>query len=139
MDIATGYRWSTHWRIRPIQPFGYGYNLTNFYHGIPHNIILIIIEQIGLVGLAAWLVATAYCIKVSRRWYLWGTFLALGVVDHYSWTQIAPWYFAMVGISEAHRQKSANIFKGEEWQSVKSAEPKLQTVPLTSPIVTDAG
>jgi hypothetical protein len=114
MNIATGYRWMTHWRIRPIKLFGYGYNLTEFYPGIPHNIILIIIEQVGLIGLAGWLVATAYCVKVSKRWYLWVTFLALGVFDHYFWTQWAPAYWIAIGISEAHRQKTAVIFKGVE-------------------------
>lgn len=112
MDVATGYRWSTHWRIRPIQPFGYGYNLTNFYWGIPHNIILIIIEQIGLIGLAAWLAVTAYCVKTSKRWYLWASFLALGMVDHYFFTQWAPAWFVAVGLSEAHRYSDSNIFRG---------------------------
>lgn len=111
MDIATGYRWSTHWRIRPIQPFGYGYNMTEFYPGIPHNIILIIIEQVGLLGLAGWLVATFYVWRKSKRHYLWAGVLGLGMLDHFSFTQIAPWYFVMLGISEAYPLKSAAIFK----------------------------
>lgn len=111
MDIATGYRWSTHWRIRPIQPFGYGYNLTQFYWGIPHNIFLIIIEQVGILGLIGWVIATAYCIKTSRRWYLWGSFLALGMFDHYFFTQWAAVTWVLWGISEAHPQIRTNIFK----------------------------
>ena len=113
MDTATGYRWSTHWRIRPIKLFGYGYNLTEFYWGIPHNIILIIIEQIGVIGLGAWIVVTGYCIKTSKRWYLWGTFLALAGFDHYFWTQWAPAYFVAVGLSEARPYLTPAIFRKE--------------------------
>ena len=98
MDIATGYRFSTHWKIRPIQPFGYGYNLTEFYWGIPHNIALIIIEQVGLLGLM-WFGASIYSWKISKRHYLWASVFALGIFDHYLWTQIAPWWWVMVGVS----------------------------------------
>jgi hypothetical protein len=112
IKVATGNRWGIHWRVSPIRLFGYGYNLTNYYWGIPHNIALIIIEQVGPVGVVAWLAVTFYCFKTSKRYYLWSAVLALGMFDHYSWTTIAPWYFAQVGLSTLAIQ-SGNIFKGK--------------------------
>lgn len=133
MDIATGYRFSTHWRIRPVQPFGYGYNLTNFYWGIPHNQALIIIEQVGLFGLF-WFVPTFYLFRKSKRYYLWASVLALGIFDHYTWTQIAPWWWAMVGISEAHSLESGNIFR-EVKVEVPEMRGRLAGQPAESPDV----
>ncbi len=114
INIATGYRWNGYWKIDPILPFGYGYNLTEYYVGIPHNIALVIIQQVGLLGLAGWLVAAGYCIKTSKRYYLWAAILALGMFDHSFFTEWAALFWVCVGLSEAHPYKSPNIFKEVE-------------------------
>ena len=67
LELATGYRWLTHWRISEIKPFGHGFIVTEFYKGIPHNIILIIIEQVGILGALAWLFVIGYCL-IKTKW-----------------------------------------------------------------------
>jgi len=105
MELATGYRWLTHWKISEIKPFGHGFVMTEFYYGIPHNIILIIIEQVGISAALAWLFLTVYCLIKTRWKYAWVAILALGVFDHYLWTQAAMWWWALVGVSTISKRE----------------------------------
>jgi len=111
MEEATGFRWITHWRIQPIRPLGYGYNITEFYWGIPHNVPLIIVHQIGLVAGIAWLWVTLFCLVKTRWKYAFVGVLALSVFDHFIWTQVAPWWWVLVGVSSASSLHSDLIFK----------------------------
>jgi hypothetical protein len=111
LNEATGYRWLDHWRISPIKPFGYGYNMTAFYKGIPHNIVLIIIEQVGVVAAIAWLWIAGFCLIKTRWKYAWAGLIALGVFDHFIWTQVAPWFWALVGVSIVYSRRKDYIFK----------------------------
>lgn len=111
LDRATNTRWLTHWKLSPIKPFGYGYNMTGFYEGIPHNIVLIIIEQVGVVAAVAWCFVTGWCLFRTKWKYAFIAVLALGVFDHYLWTQVAPWWWCLVGVSTASDIKSDLIFK----------------------------
>jgi hypothetical protein len=98
LDNILGQRF-THWKLSPIKPFGYGINLTHFYYGIPHNIFLIIIEQVGILAMIAWCVVAFQGIK-NRKWrYVWIGFLLLGLVDHFIFTQAAPFYWILAGIT----------------------------------------
>lgn len=99
LEEATGYRWLTHWRISPIKPFGYGYTITEFYEGIPHMMPLVITEQVGPVAMLAWLFILVLCLIKSRWKYAWLGIGALSVFDHYLWTQVAPWFWALAGAS----------------------------------------
>jgi hypothetical protein len=97
LDKITGYR-MTHFQLTmPIKPFGYGINLTNFYWGIPHNVALIIIEQVGVFALLAWLWIAFLGVRKKETRVLWIGFIALGVFDHFIWTQAAPWFWALAG------------------------------------------
>lgn len=111
LEEATGYRWITHWRIDRIKPFGYGYNMTQFYHGIPHSIVLIIIQQVGIVAALAWLVVAKYCLIKTKWKYAWITMIGLGAFDHYFWTQAAPWFWVLAGVSTASNIKADYIFR----------------------------
>ena len=99
LNIALGYRWLTYWHLSPIQPFGYGYNVSQFYEGIPHNIMLIIIEQVGIIAAIAWLTLTLYAIIKTKWKYAFIGLLAMGVLDHYVWTQVAPYWWVTIGVA----------------------------------------
>lgn len=111
LDEATGFRWVTHWHLSPIKPFGYGYNTNAFYEGIPHNVILIIIEQVGIIAAIAWLFVVGYCLIKTKWKYAFIGVLALSVFDHYIWTQVAPWIWALTGVASASMIKGDFIFK----------------------------
>lgn len=98
LDNVFGQRF-THWQLSPIKPFGYGINLTHFYYGIPHNIFLIIIEQVGILALIAWLVIAYQGIRNKKWRYVWVGFLLLGLADHFIWSQGAVWFWCLCGLT----------------------------------------
>lgn len=109
LDKIIGYR-LTHWQLTmPIKPLGYGYNMLKFYWGIPHNIILIIIEQSGILAVLAWLWIAYLGIKQKSTRLLWIGFVALGVFDHFIWTQAAPWMWAITGATIGKEVLNANV------------------------------
>jgi hypothetical protein len=111
LDYATGYRWNTHWNLSEIKPFGYGYNINNFYLGIPHNIALIIIEQVGILAALAWLFVSFYCIVKTKWKYVFVIMITLGIVDHYFWTEFAPFFPIVLGIASTSFVSVDHIFK----------------------------
>jgi len=113
LNVATGYRWYGNWSLSPLKPFGYGYNIDEFYVGIQHNVVLIIIEQVGILAAIAWLFVIFYCLIKTKWKYLFVGILALGFFDHFVWSQVGCWYFTMVGVASASTIKSDKIFKGE--------------------------
>lgn len=99
LNEATGYRWLTYWKLSAIKPLGYGYNINNFYRGIPHNVVLIIIEQIGILAALAWLWVAGYGLLKTKWKYAWVAVLTLSVFDHFMWTQAAFWVWGLAGVS----------------------------------------
>jgi hypothetical protein len=90
--------------VTDIQPLGEGYGLTNFTPHTVHNVPLIIIQQLGWPGVLAalaWLWVTIRCLRGTRWKYAWVAVIALSVFDHYVWTQLAPVWWLLVGVSIA--------------------------------------
>ena len=82
-----------------IGPLGHGLVLTEFTGTTVHNVPLIIIDQIGPLAAMGWLAITSVCLVKSRWKYAWVGIVAMGVFDHYTWTMVAPWYWALAGAS----------------------------------------
>jgi hypothetical protein len=114
LDVATGDRWNNHWKLSPIKPFGYGYNINNFYYGIPHNVVLIIIEQVGILAALAWLFVVFYCLVKTKWKYAFIAVLSLSVFDHFIFTQFAPFLPCLIGVASLNNLKSDFIYKMED-------------------------
>jgi len=101
--------------LHSIKAFGEGYNLTAFSKvRNVHNVPLVIVQQLGWPGVlagVAWLWVTLYCLIKTRWKYAWVTLIALCVWDHYIWTQMAPVWWALIGVSTKSSIKSDLIFK----------------------------
>ena len=101
-----------------IKPLGNGYNLTGFGKQLNvHNVPLIIVQQLGWGGILAgiaWLWVSVWCLVRTRWKYVWGLVLALSVFDHFIWTQLAPWWWAIIGVSTAGSIKTDLMFKGRD-------------------------
>jgi hypothetical protein len=111
---ATGYRVTGNWQISELKLFGNGYYINwddSFKGRIPHNIPLIIVEQIGIIGAIAWCFVTGYCLFKTKMKYAWIGLLSLCVFDHYIWTQAAPYWWCLVAISTTVDMKSDLIYK----------------------------
>ncbi len=111
LDRITGLRFSHSKLTMPIKPFGYGINLTKFYWGIPHNLILIVIEQVGILAAMSLLFIVSLQLKEKRMIYAWVGILALGLTDHYLFTQASPWVWSLAGVSSVGNIKSDLIFR----------------------------
>lgn len=112
-----GYRWEVAKNaMTTLKPLGSGYNLTVFNKLIVHNVPLVIVQQLGWAGILAgiaWLWVSAWCLVRTRWKYVWVLVLALSVFDHFIWTQLAPFFWAIVGVSTAPNNINADlIFKG---------------------------
>ena len=101
---AIGYR--THvikQAMLDIKPLGEGYNLTAFEVGTVHNMPLIMVQQLGYPGILAalaFLWVSFYCLFKTRYKYVWALILILCVFDHYIWTQLAPIWWATIGLKD---------------------------------------
>jgi hypothetical protein len=92
---------------------GHGYSLSTVGGGIVHNIPLIIMHQVGPFAALAWLFVTLYCVIKTGWKYIWIAVIAMCVWDHYLWTQMTPWWWALVGVTTAHNIRRDWIFKHE--------------------------
>lgn len=88
-----------------IRPFGRGYNVMQFgQYLMVHNVPLVLVQQLGWPGVAAaiaWLWVSIWCLVKTKWKYAWTAILALSVFDHYIWTQFAPLWWTLVGVSTA--------------------------------------
>ncbi len=103
---AIGYRLLTiETAMTHIKPLGDGYSVSQFREGIVHNVPLVIVQQLGWPGVAAavaWMWICLWGLFRTRWRYAWILVAALSVWDHYTWTQIGPWVWALVGVSTAY-------------------------------------
>jgi hypothetical protein len=100
-----------------IKPLGEGYNLTDFGRPPPivHNVPLVLVQQLGWPGILAamaWLWVSIWCLWKTKWKYAWVLILALSVWDHFIFTQLAPYFWVIVGVSTAPDNiKSDLLFK----------------------------
>lgn len=96
--------------LEDIKPFGHGYYITEFTNETVHNIPLLINWQVGILAAIAWLWVTLFCLVKTKWKYVFTAVLVLGLFDHYLWTQVAPWWWGMVGVATVDTGKDL-IFK----------------------------
>lgn len=102
--------------VHNISLLGHGYFTMSTVNGqIVHNIPLIIIDQLGIFAGIAWLVLVFAGIIRTKWKYAWIMVLAMGVFDHYLWTQFQPWVWVLAGVSSTSVIKNDLMFKGVRW------------------------
>jgi len=74
---------------------------------------LIIVDQIGPLAGLAWLWVTIACLVKTKWRYAFIAVIALSLFDHYIWTQAAPYWWVLVGVSTTSTIKSDLIFRRE--------------------------
>lgn len=99
---ALGYRLSVIGNeMAEIEPLGIGYTLTEFKTNTVHNVPLIIVQQLGWPGIIAslcWLAVGIAGWRIKRWRYAWSLVFGLVVFDHFIWTQLAPYWWMLVGV-----------------------------------------
>jgi len=114
LDKATDERWSYGWRLhRPILPLGHGLNLVYHYREIPHNIVLLITDQLGPVAMVAWFVAVIGGIRKTKWKYGFVALILFGVFQPFVWTMMAPYMWVMAGTATSSNVQTSYIFRKE--------------------------
>lgn len=114
MNAMTSFRWEVY--DEAVQRFnfmGYGYSLDLRQGRNIHNVPLNIMDQIGVLAAIAWLGLTIYCAIKTKWHYAWVAILAMGVFDHYLWTQFGSMWWCLIGVSTASNIKSDLIFRSK--------------------------
>lgn len=118
VNLMTSGRWAI--IVRSLQDFrfiGHGYSMGIEISdiikecGTVHNLPLIILHQIGPFGALAWTFVTAYCLIKSKFKYAWIAVITMCFFNHYIWTQFAPYWWALAGVSMASKTKTDLIFR----------------------------
>lgn len=97
--------------VRNFSFIGHGYSLSTVGGGVVHNMPLIIMNQVGPFAALAWIFVTIFCLVKTGWKYIWVAVIAMAVWDHYLWTQMAPWWWVLVGVTTASGLKLDLIFK----------------------------
>jgi hypothetical protein len=96
---------SKRWRlitdaVRDMRPLGEGYSISVFKENTVHNVPMVIVQQLGWPGVVAgiaWLWLVVWGVVKTKWKYVFILVAALAVFDHYVFTQLAPWFPAVVG------------------------------------------
>ena len=111
LNEALNDRWLYGWRVqRPIQPLGYGLEVTYHSRQTPHNIILLVTDQLGPVAAAAWIGAMVVGIRNTKWKYGFLALVLFGVFQPFVWTEMAPYMWTMAGAATTSAS-SSYIFK----------------------------
>ena len=111
LNEATDLRWREGWRLhRPIRPLGHGVNVVYHYRGIPHNIILLVTDQLGPVAACAWMSCMVIGIRKTKWKYGFLALILFGVFQPFVWTEMAPYMWTMAGAATVST-RSSYIFK----------------------------
>ncbi len=110
-DITTD-RWEVfNVALADIKILGHGYKPGLAEPYTVHNVPMVIVDQIGPVAGLAWLIVSVWCLFKTKWKYAWIALLAMCVWDHYVWTQFAPYFWVLVGVSTTSKITSDRIFR----------------------------
>jgi hypothetical protein len=106
--------------LQDFKLFGNGYTITEFSPQTVHNVPLVIVQQVGIFAALAWLFVTFYMVIKSKWKYIWIIIICLSIFDHYLWTQVAPWWWVILGTTSIAPIENDYIFKSKSVDNVKS-------------------
>ena len=112
LNSITSQRWEIY--LEGLERFnfiGHGYSLNLMKGRNIHNVPLMIMDQIGVLAAIAWLGLSVYCAIKTKWHYAWVAVLAMGVFDHYIWTQFGAMWWVLIGVSTSSTIKSDLIFR----------------------------
>lgn len=122
-SAITDGRWDIYTNaITHLNFLGHGYNPVTMAYTSIHDVPLMVAYQLGILGLIGWAIMVFGTLKVTSEKYLVVGFLALGLWDHFFWTQLWLWTPAILGVAIVSKESdrlwnvalsAANAKKGE--------------------------
>jgi len=110
-DLTTGRLIDIKEAMSDIKPLGHGLKITEIDQKTVHNVPLVIVDQIGPIAGVAWLFLVFWCLLKTRYKYAWMSIIAMSLFSHEVWTQAAPYWWVLTGVSTASNIKDDAIFK----------------------------
>lgn len=112
LDNIFFWRWMQYKHmIKTFTPLGHGYEINVFNLYFAHNVPMIIAQQVGIVAALAWIWVVVVCLIKTKWKYAFVALIGMSLLDHYLWTQVAPWWWVVVGVAPASELKSDLVFR----------------------------
>jgi len=112
LDSITFWRWTQYKHmVQTFTPLGHGYEMNVFNYYFAHNVPMIIAQQVGIVAALAWIWVVVYCLIRTKWKYAFVAIIGLSLIDHFIWTQVAPWWWVLVGVATVSDRKSDLVFR----------------------------
>ena len=113
--IAVEANWDNRWSaitesFNDVKVFGHGYQPDNVKWQTIHNIPVRVLWELGVFGLLAWLGLIIYGLWKTSWKYAFIAVVAAGLFDHFMWTQLTPFFFALLGVSSWKQGESDKIY-----------------------------
>lgn len=71
-----------------------------------HNVPLLVLDQIGIIGALLWLWVLGYGLLRSRAKGIWLIIGLLSIFDNYVWAQLGMWYWYLAGSTQVYSKSS---------------------------------
>ena len=104
---------STGWEeaLTTVKPLGHGYEPFNVRWYSVHNVPLRILREVGPIAAIAYCFLMVYCLIKTKRKYIIVALIALGLFDHFLYTQLCVYTFVAIGIAMRLDQEDDLIFR----------------------------
>lgn len=99
--------------LSDITLFGHGYNPIRVSYSEIHNVPLMVLYQLGILGLLAFLIMLGITLWKTKAKYMIIAYMALMIFDHFWWTQLAVWTWAIFGMAQ-REEGSDYIWRAKE-------------------------
>jgi len=99
--------------LKDVQLFGHGYEPDNVETSTIHNTPVRILWELGPLGLICWLGLIVYGLCRTTWKYAFVAVIGAGLFDHFVWTQLAPYFFVLLGVCIWYPGSPDLIFRRE--------------------------
>lgn len=97
--------------LKDVKLFGHGYKPDNVETSTIHNVPVRVLWELGPLGLLCWLGLIIWGLLKTSWKYAFVAVIGASLFDHYVWTQLAPYFFVLLGVSMWLPNKKDWIFK----------------------------
>ncbi len=105
--------------LRDIKLFGHGYAPDNVKYTTVHNVPLRVLYEIGPLGMLSWLWVVGYGLWKTTWKYAFTAVIGMSVFDHFLWTQLAPYFWVLLGVCSYYKKPDIIFRKVESVEVIQ--------------------
>ncbi len=96
--------------FKDVRLFGHGYQPDNVLTTTIHSVPVRLLWELGPLAVLCWIGLIVYGIWKTSWKYAFVALVAASLFDHYPWTQLAPYFFVLLGVCSWSSKESDRIF-----------------------------